>query len=463
MVASDPLPSPPVREMQLSVDSTGGYETGGGISSAWEGDDRGSSASEGEFSDVYTGPHHPSGRPTGMHTGKPDELLPIRVISKTHGNSVGEVKGDMVIELSRPAIANGQGEGGVGDGALAESTMVRYVDIFPVHDGESLEEGDIVFLMTNSGGALRKLYDKKIMQGLYILDASVYDLAGFGTDLVECVLSRKSPFIGKPVTDFGKYYGGAVVAVRNVHHKHEMAQGRMHAGDMVMLVLSEEKLKKLRANHSRDFYVVTRVGSMPDPVEYWDYGGCGIFFLMLFALIFIPSNIASSVQIVMTSMVLMIAGQWVDAEEALHSVDFQLLGLIGAALGLAKSVTESGLAWAIAVFVRDSSLPPTAALFVVTLLATLLTNIVTNNAAAALAVPVALGVADGLGVSYKPFVMSVLYASSISFMTPIGYQTNTMVWGPGGYTFKDFMKIGIPLNLLYVSIACAIMPLVFPF
>jgi len=78
-------------------------------------------------------------------------------------------------------------------------------------------------------------------------------------------------------------------------------------------------------------------------------------------------------------------------------------------------------------------------------------------------VPIALSIADTLEVSYKPFIMAVLYAASISFMTPIGYQTNTMVWGPGGYTFTDFLKIGIPLNILYLVLSCAVLPLVFPF
>jgi di/tricarboxylate transporter len=78
-------------------------------------------------------------------------------------------------------------------------------------------------------------------------------------------------------------------------------------------------------------------------------------------------------------------------------------------------------------------------------------------------VPIALSISDSLDVNYKPLIMAVLYAASIAFMTPIGYQTNTMVWGPGGYTFLDFMKIGIPLNVMYVAIACPLLPLVFPF
>jgi di/tricarboxylate transporter len=219
----------------------------------------------------------------------------------------------------------------------------------------------------------------------------------------------------------------------------------------------------LRQNFNRHFYTITVVGHIPPPVETWDYGGIILFFAMLFCLVFVPKDIASEVQIVMTTMMLMVGGNWVNAQDALTSVDFPLLGLIGAALSLARSVTSSGLADSIAGFVKDTEFSPLGAMYIVSGLSMLLTNVVTNNAAAALSVPIALSIADALDVSYKPFVMSVLYAASISFMTPIGYQTNTMIWGPGGYTFTDFMKIGIPLNLVYLVLACSLLPYIFPF
>jgi hypothetical protein len=405
---------------------------------------------------------------TGMPTppklvtvGDKRETFSIKV-STGKGSLVGEVTGDNLIELANRRGIDGENSSDDSEGG---GQARKYVDIFPVPDDEILHKGDIVFFMTSNGQALKKLYDKEVMKGLRIMDASVFDLAGFGTELVELVLSRKNKFLGKHISNsgFGKYYGGSVVAVRNVGHKTEMAKGHLHAGDMVMLVMSEEKLEILQSSFGKEFYVITRVGSIPPPVEVWDYGGVLLFVTMLICLIVVPKAAASEVQIIMTTMMLMIGGTWVKADEALGAVDFPLLGLIGSALGLAKSVDKSGLAAAIASFIKNTDMSPLGAMYVVTMLSMLLTNVVTNNAAAALAVPIALSIADALEVSYKPFIMAVLYAASISFMTPIGYQTNTMIWGPGGYTFTDFMKIGIPLNILYLVLACALLPLVFPF
>jgi di/tricarboxylate transporter len=359
-------------------------------------------------------------------------------------------------------------------------TVRQYRDIFPVPDDEIIKRGDILFVGSGSGMLMNKI-DAEAMKGLKILDANVFDLAGFGSDLVEVVISNRNPFIGKSIAscNFANYYGGPVVAARHVGGgssfgstaeagegnatKTLMSQqemGVLSAGDLVMMVVNEVTKKRLETDFSKDFFVISSVGNLPAKVEPWDYGGVALFFIMLVCLIFVPLD---GVQICMVTMIVMIFGGWVPPQEAFQAMDFPLLALIGAALSFAVSVNTSGLAGYISDFVRNSGLPPTGGLFLTAVLTMVMTNVVTNNAAAALSVPIALSVADSLDCSHKPFVMAVLYAASVSFMTPIGYQTNTMVWGPGGYSFLDFMKIGVPLNLIYVSLACAILPLVFPF
>jgi len=106
---------------------------------------------------------------------------------------------------------------------------------------------------------------------------------------------------------------------------------------------------------------------------------------------------------------------------------------------------------------------PFLALAVVYGVTTLLTEMITNNAAAALMFPIAISVSQGLGVSYMPFVIAIMIGASASFSTPIGYQTNLMVYGPGGYKFTDFMRIGIPLNLLFWGMTICLAPLIYPF
>jgi di/tricarboxylate transporter len=108
-----------------------------------------------------------------------------------------------------------------------------------------------------------------------------------------------------------------------------------------------------------------------------------------------------------------------------------------------------------------STLPLTAVIFCVFLLTTVLTEIVSNNAVAVIMTPIAISLAAALGIDARPLVVAVMIAASCAFATPIGYQTNTLVYGPGGYKFTDFMRIGVPLNLSMSLLASAVIPLIF--
>ena len=106
---------------------------------------------------------------------------------------------------------------------------------------------------------------------------------------------------------------------------------------------------------------------------------------------------------------------------------------------------------------------PWIALAVIYAVTTLLTEVITNNAAAAVVFPIALSLSQNLGVSFLPFAVAIMIGASASFSTPIGYQTNLMVYGPGGYKFTDFMRVGIPFNLMFWGLTVLIAPRIFPF
>jgi di/tricarboxylate transporter len=154
----------------------------------------------------------------------------------------------------------------------------------------------------------------------------------------------------------------------------------------------------------------------------------------------------------------------IDADEALGFVDGQLLALIFGMLVVGVGLGHSG---AIEIFVNWlapslSLLPGWALVLCVYLLASVLTEIVSNNAVAVILTPVALGLAATLGVDPRALLVAVMFGASASFATPIGYQTNTLVYGPGGYKFTDFLKIGVPLNLLTAVTASLVIPIFFP-
>ncbi len=146
------------------------------------------------------------------------------------------------------------------------------------------------------------------------------------------------------------------------------------------------------------------------------------------------------------------------------SIDWSLLIVIGASLGLGEALSRSGAASVIAdAWMGVAGDSPWLALFAVYAITSFFTEIITNNAAAVLAFPLAQATAESMDVSLWPFIIAIMMAASASFATPIGYQTNMMVYGPGGYRFGDYLRIGLPLNILLAILAVIIIPFIWPF
>lgn len=163
--------------------------------------------------------------------------------------------------------------------------------------------------------------------------------------------------------------------------------------------------------------------------------------------------------------VALVALRCLQPEEAYAAIDWRVILLLAGVLPLGIALQVSGGAdWlaarTIGVF---GTLGPLATLAAVYLLTAVMTEMMSNNAAAVLVVPIALATADALGVDSKPFLVAVAFAASTSFATPVGYQTNTMVYSAGGYRFADFTRIGLPLNLIFWIMAVALIPRYFPF
>ena len=153
-----------------------------------------------------------------------------------------------------------------------------------------------------------------------------------------------------------------------------------------------------------------------------------------------------------------------DAEEAFSFVDGRLLALIFSMLAIGAALEASG---AVALIVNAiapalGNLPPFLIIWAIYLLTSVLTELVSNNAVAVVVTPIAIGLATALGIDPRPLVVAVMVAASASFATPIGYQTNMLVYGPGGYKFTDFMRVGIPLNLSIGVLASAVIPILWP-
>ena len=164
------------------------------------------------------------------------------------------------------------------------------------------------------------------------------------------------------------------------------------------------------------------------------------------------------------AVALVLITRCIDADEAFSFIDGRLLALIFSMLAVGAALEASGavqlIVEAIAPYV--STLPPILMVWAIYLLTSVLTELVSNNAVAVVVTPIAIGLATALGIDPRPLVVAVMVAASASFATPIGYQTNMLVYGPGGYRFTDFMRVGIPLNLSVGLLASAIIPLIWP-
>lgn len=173
-------------------------------------------------------------------------------------------------------------------------------------------------------------------------------------------------------------------------------------------------------------------------------------------------NVAPILLLAVIAVALVLVTGCIDADEAFSFVDGRLLALIFSMLAVGAGLQNSG---AITLLVDNiaptlSTLPITVVIFSVFLMTTVLTEIVSNNAVAVIMTPIAISLAAALGMDARPLVVAVMIAASCAFATPIGYQTNTLVYGPGGYRFTDFMRVGIPLNLSMSVLASMVIPLI---
>lgn len=176
-------------------------------------------------------------------------------------------------------------------------------------------------------------------------------------------------------------------------------------------------------------------------------------------------NVAPILWLSMIGVAIVLMTRCIDADEAFGAVEGRLLALVFAMLAVGAGLESSGAISLIVGWVAPHlhGLPPYVLVLVVYALTSVLTEVVSNNAVAVIMAPIAIGLAVELGVDPRPLIVAVMFGASAAFSTPIGYQTNTLVYGPGGYRFSDFLRIGIPLNLLLMATMSLLIPFFFPF
>lgn len=287
--------------------------------------------------------------------------------------------------------------------------------------------------------------------------------------LVEAVIPPNSAVIGKTIRElnFRQRFRMTILAVhrRGVNVREQLDTLRLDFGDTLLMLGTEQAVQYLRSNEDLLLldkpHVPADSGRRKMPIVLATIGAV----VLTATLTPIPIVMSSVIGVVF----LFLTG-CIKPKEGYAAIQWNLLFLIFGMLAMGIAMEKTGTALFIAnwmirgveLFVTEP-LKPLAMLACVYLITTFLTEILTNNAAAVLIAVISFGIAESLGVSVRPFLIAVAVAASASFATPIGYQTNTYVYGVGGYKFSDFLKIGIPLNLLYFIGSMIIIPIVWDF
>lgn len=321
-------------------------------------------------------------------------------------------------------------------------------------EGVTLQVGDRVVLRTQVAELLSLQRDKSLKR--------VDQVSAVETATVEALITPDCRMVGRRLGGLRlrRRFGVYPLAV----HRKDRNIGRqlddivVRAGDTLLLEGAPEDIQRLAAD--MNLVDVTRPTERAyrrshAPIAIAALAGIVILAAMGVAPILLLSVLAMAVVFVT---------RCVDTEEAFSFVDSRLLALIFSMLAIGEALEASGAVLLLVNRVAPllAHTPPFVTIWAVYLMTSVLTELISNNAVAVVVTPVAIGLAAALGHDPRPFVVAVMIAASASFATPIGYQTNMMVYGPGGYKFTDFVKVGVPLNLSIGILASALIPFFFP-
>lgn len=278
------------------------------------------------------------------------------------------------------------------------------------------------------------------------------------SQIVEIVISHNSSLITKQIKDiyFRGRYDSALLAI---HRNGERIEGtiddvKLKAGD-VLLLLAGENFTSLIPNQN-DFYVISKVKELRKPERYkiWVLFGGTLLAIFLSAVKLVPLFLGLLIVLALINVL-----KVVSAKDLPKSIDYNLGVIIALSLALGTAMMKTGVAGMIANLVISVFLPlgKVYLLIGIFLITSVLAAYITNKAAVAIIFPISLTAAKNLELDPIPFVLVVSFAAAANFITPIGYQTNLMVYGPGGYNFKDFFKIGLPLTIIYMAVTVSML------
>jgi di/tricarboxylate transporter len=314
-------------------------------------------------------------------------------------------------------------------------------------------------------GVVDAVNELRRIPGLLVAEDQTYqlNLRHAQRCLVELVLSPTSPLVGHTVreSEFRSTYNAAIISISREGERLEGKVGdvRLRAGDTLLVETDQNFVG--RQKYNREFLLVSSLQDSAPP----DFARAPLSFAILLGMLLVASF--EWVPLFQASFIaagLMVATGCVTLSVARRSIEYPVLAGIAASFALGFALAESGAADLLAGWIGNIARgDPFWALVVLYVSTVVMTEMITNNAAGVLMFPIAMAVAQDGGVNFLPYVVCVMVGASAGFITPIGYQTNLMVYGPGGYRWMDYIRFGAPLSLLVGIATVLIVPRVWPF
>jgi len=325
-----------------------------------------------------------------------------------------------------------------------------------------IREDDFLLLHGNAD-ELIKLKDKYRLETK--ADTVVHDreLESDKIELIEALVPPRSRLIGRTLrgAEYIERYGCVALAVqrRGKVLRDRLADISFDDGDTLLLQCDRDSVRRI--TQSTDLIVTNELTQLHFRKDR-AFMALAIFISMVLLVAF---NILPLLVAALSGAVAMVLGRCISIEEAYKAIDWKIIFLLGGVIPLGLALEQTGTAaWLASTTMKGIiEMGPLAVLTCLYFITAVLTAIMSNNASAILLVPIAFSAAEIMGVSVRPFLMAITFAASTSFATPIGYQTNTMIYAPGGYRFSDYARIGLPLNVIFWTVTVLLAPILWPF
>ena len=329
-----------------------------------------------------------------------------------------------------------------------------------------IHPGDVLFVRGSLENFLRMkevekvtmLTDEKLTQAELIHDDNT---------LVECLLTQQSELVGKSLMEinFRRRFGSFILAIRREGAilRRKIAHVMLRAFDTLLVYGPRDKIKEL--SESGNFIVLGEIEATLQKNRFW-----WVSLVVIISAVFLAAlGLVPILKGALVGMIILLVLRVISTNEAYQTINWQVIVLIAALIPIGiviqKSGTSEWLATAMNNLVEqfDPALRPVVMVSLIYLMTMMLTEMASNAATAIIMTPIAISAAMQIGLDPKPFIFSVCFAASASFITPIGYQTNLMVYGPGGYKFSDYVKVGLPLAISLWIMATFLIPVLWPF